>query len=97
MAYSSNARGLVPKVLARGIADHTKIDAGAVGRHKSLAWRAWRSAREAQPIPLAIVDRLWSDTVGHGGRGARYRGKNVQAVGNFVSAVVGSAAVAARA
>jgi hypothetical protein len=35
--------------------DHRRVDGGAVDRHKSMARAAWQSAREAQPIQLAIV------------------------------------------
>jgi hypothetical protein len=51
-----------PRAIGRA-PDHTKVEVGAVGRHKSLAWRAWRTAREAQPLPLALLDRLWADTL----------------------------------
>jgi len=30
-------------------------------QHKALARAPWRPAREAQPIPAALLDRLWVD------------------------------------
>jgi hypothetical protein len=62
MPYSRRAPGVVPRFLARSTPDHGRAD-DSVDQHKTLAWRAWRSARAAQPIPLAIVDRLWADTL----------------------------------
>jgi hypothetical protein len=44
------------------VPDHRRISGGR-DQNKALARAAWRSAREAQPIPLAIVDRLWADTL----------------------------------
>jgi hypothetical protein len=32
---------------------------GDAARHKALAHRAYKAAREAEPIPPAIIDRLW--------------------------------------
>jgi hypothetical protein len=43
--------------------DHRRVDGGAVGRHKSLAHAAWRACREAEPLPMALIDRLWTDTL----------------------------------
>jgi hypothetical protein len=51
------------RIMSRVTPDHTRVDGTAVGRHKDMARAAWRSARECQPIPLAIVDRLWADTL----------------------------------
>jgi hypothetical protein len=50
-----------PKI-ARQVPDHRQVS-GAVNHHKALAWRAWRSARALQPIPLALVDRLWTNAL----------------------------------
>ena len=36
---------------------------GDAARHKALAHRAYKAAREAEPIPSAIVDRLWLNTL----------------------------------
>ena len=56
-----------PRV-ARSTPDHRRIS-GGLDQHKALARAAWRTAREAQPLPMALIDRLWTDT-GHGDRGA---------------------------
>jgi hypothetical protein len=32
---------------------------GDANRHKALARAAYRAARAAEPIPMAILDRLW--------------------------------------
>jgi hypothetical protein len=62
MAYSRRTPGTIPRAMGRSTPDYRRVD-GGVDQHKALAWRAWRTAREAQPIPLAIVDRLWHDTL----------------------------------
>jgi hypothetical protein len=38
------------------------VDGGAVDRHKSMARAGWRAA-DAQQLPLALIDRLWTDTL----------------------------------
>jgi hypothetical protein len=47
--------------MARSVPDHAKVNGDAVDRHKGLARQAWRSAREHQPLPLALVDKIWVD------------------------------------
>jgi hypothetical protein len=48
--------------LARAVPDFQRIS-GDASRHKALARRAYKAAREAEPIPSAIVDRLWLNTL----------------------------------
>jgi hypothetical protein len=36
---------------------------GDAARHKALAHRAYKAARAAEPIPTAILDRLWLDAL----------------------------------
>jgi hypothetical protein len=62
MPLRTYIKGVVPRPLARSTPDHRRAD-GSVDQHKNLARAAWRTARQAQPIPLALVDRLWHDTL----------------------------------
>jgi hypothetical protein len=48
--------------MARSTPDHRRVT-GGTDQHKALARAAWRSAREAQPIPVALLDRLWVDAL----------------------------------
>jgi hypothetical protein len=47
--------------MARSVPDHAKASGDAIGKHKSLAYAAWKSARLTQPIPAVWLDRIWAD------------------------------------
>jgi hypothetical protein len=36
---------------------------GDAARHKALARRAYKAAREAEPIPSTLIDRLWTNAL----------------------------------
>jgi hypothetical protein len=36
---------------------------GDAARHKALAHRAYKSARQAAPIPPTLIDRLWTNAL----------------------------------
>jgi hypothetical protein len=48
--------------LAR-VPDFRRVNGADIARHKSLARNAYLAARRAQPIPTAIIDKLWVDTL----------------------------------
>jgi hypothetical protein len=50
-----------PPRLARA-PDFAKVT-GDAAAHKRLAYAAYQKARQAEPIPIAYVDRLWVGTL----------------------------------
>jgi hypothetical protein len=50
-----------PPRLARA-PDFQRVKSDAT-EHKRLARLAWQAARQAQPLPIAYVDRLWAGTL----------------------------------
>jgi hypothetical protein len=58
----------VPKTprIARGTPDFRRVG-GDANRCKSLAYAAYKKARQTAPIPPALIDRLWSDALAAAG------------------------------
>jgi hypothetical protein len=50
-----------PPRLARA-PDYRRV-LGDANRHKTLAHRAYKAARQAEPLPSALLDRLWLNTL----------------------------------
>jgi hypothetical protein len=61
MPLRRRVTGVIPRAMAR-TPDYSRVN-GDLRQHKNLAHAAWRSAREAQPIPAAHCDRLWCDAL----------------------------------
>jgi hypothetical protein len=51
-----------PPRIARGMPNFRRVGSDA-NRCKSLAYAAYRKARQTAPIPPALIDRLWSDAL----------------------------------
>jgi hypothetical protein len=48
--------------LARGMPDFQRVT-GDAARHRELARRAYKSARQTAPIPPTLIDRLWTNAL----------------------------------
>jgi hypothetical protein len=42
--------------------DYRRVN-GDRNHHKSLAYAAYKAARQTQPLPLALIDRIWLSTL----------------------------------
>jgi hypothetical protein len=56
VAYERRVTNVMPRAVGRAIPDFRKVDADALDRHKSLAWKSWRVCREEGPLPPAWAD-----------------------------------------